>query len=101
MLNGRYLLFTPESRYISKERPTLPTTKSSDNKSLPIVVLQLEDRDLLKFITGGLSGIKGYTEGKIKIVGDMEAARSLERMFVKAGGVEKSMKLVKTIKAKL
>jgi hypothetical protein len=97
----RYLLFTPEVRYISQQRPTniIPSGNSKNGKNapgaLPIVVLQLEDKDLLNFITGGLTGIKGYTEGKIKIVGDFEAARTLERMFVKAGGVEKSLSVVK------
>ncbi len=98
------MLFTPDVRYISQARPinVLPAANSSkkggksDAASLPIVVLQLEDKDLLNFITGGLSGIKGYTEGKIKIVGDFEAARNLERMFVKAGGVEKSMNVIKS-----
>ncbi|KAI8900281.1 hypothetical protein BC833DRAFT_582534 [Globomyces pollinis-pini] len=80
---------------ISQERPQM--TKST--KGAPVAIIQLEDRDLLKFITGGLPGLKALNEGRIKIVGDLTFASELESVFNNAGGVEKVKEYLK--KAKL
>lgn len=74
-----YLLFG-DDMYIGQ---TLPST------SLKPVIIQLEDKYLLKFITGGLHGVQALAKGYIKIAGDAQMASELEAVFVKAGGVEK------------
>ncbi|KAJ3203575.1 hypothetical protein HDU67_010106 [Dinochytrium kinnereticum] len=99
-----YLLFqgrgTPA--VISQTRPNLPSppvkgkTASADAKSqIPVVVVEIEDHDILNFVTGGLSAVKAFVSGRIKIVGDMQTAFQLEEVFVKAGGVEKTLRFIK------
>lgn len=43
-----------------------------------------------------MNGIKAYTTKKLKIEGDLRLARSIERVFVRAGGVEKVMRFIRT-----
>ncbi|GAA5798874.1 hypothetical protein HPULCUR_004281 [Helicostylum pulchrum] len=50
------------------------------------VKIQIEDSDLLNFITGGLTGVKAYMVGRIKVRGDLVLAQRLEEVFEKAGG---------------
>ena len=60
-----------------------------------IVVIEIEDRDLLKFLTGGLSGLQALASKKVYIHGDLELAKSLEDIVVKAGGVDKVFSFIK------
>ncbi|KAK9239592.1 hypothetical protein V1525DRAFT_430751 [Lipomyces kononenkoae] len=69
--------------------------------NLPIVVIELEDRDLIKYITGSLTGLKGVTSGKIKIAGDVDLALKLEDAFVNAGGVEQTLEFLRRRQSKL
>lgn len=62
---------------------------------LPKVLFEIDDKDLLKMITGGLNGIKAYTTKRLRIKGDLQLASDLEKLFVKAGGVEKVMNYVR------
>ncbi len=64
--------------------------------NLPTVELELDDRDLLNLISGGLTGIHAYTSGKLKVKGDLSLAQQLEQVFQKAGGVEKVMFFLKS-----
>ncbi|KAL2913081.1 hypothetical protein HK105_207426 [Polyrhizophydium stewartii] len=73
---------------ISQTRPSLP--KAVDDKPIPVVVIEIEDQDLYKFITGGLHGLKAISENRIKIAGDLVLAQQLEEVFIKTGGVEKT-----------
>ena len=68
---------------------------ASSVEGLPTVEVAIEDKDLLKMITGGMNGIKAYTTKKVAIKGDMVLARQVEQLFVKAGGVQKVMKYMK------
>ncbi|KAG1183824.1 hypothetical protein G6F36_008163 [Rhizopus arrhizus] len=52
------------------------------------VKIQVEDHDLLNFITGGMTGVKAYVAGRIKVRGDLVLAQRLEEVFEKAGGRE-------------
>jgi hypothetical protein len=51
------------------------------NEKIPIVLIEIEDLDLLKFVTGGISGVALITKKKVKIVGDLELAQELETIF--------------------
>ncbi|PHZ07352.1 uncharacterized protein RHIMIDRAFT_209408 [Rhizopus microsporus ATCC 52813] len=52
------------------------------------IKIQVEDHDLLNFITGGMTGVKAYMAGRIKVRGDLVLAQKLEEVFEKAGGRE-------------
>ncbi|KAJ3410857.1 hypothetical protein HDV05_003146 [Chytridiales sp. JEL 0842] len=75
---------------ISTQRPMLPS-----RHSLPVVVTEVEDNDILNFITGGQNGLQAYVSGKVRILGDLQLALQLQEVFVKTGGVEKVMKFLK------
>ncbi|KAJ3327027.1 hypothetical protein HDU76_012421 [Blyttiomyces sp. JEL0837] len=74
---------------ISTARPMIPSS------SVPVVVVEIDDNDILNFITGGLSGVKAYVSGRVKVVGDLQVALQLEEVFNKTGGVEKAMRFLK------
>ena len=82
-------------------RPEIP--KKVDGKTIPVVLIELDDQDIFKFITGGMHGLKAFAQGKIKIAGDLLLATELEEVFIKTGGVEKTKqfmaKAVQTIAA--
>ena len=86
---------------ITTHRPTIPqklplaTDNNAGEKFFKVVKVEIEDRDMLKLITGGMNGIKAYTQKKLKISGDLELARKLEQVFVKAGGVKRVMAFIR------
>ncbi|CAO3699740.1 unnamed protein product [Rhizopus microsporus] len=59
------------------------------------IKIQVEDHDLLNFITGGLTGVKAYMAGRIKVRGDLVLAQKLEEVFEKAGGRERAIEFMK------
>ncbi|CAO3615306.1 unnamed protein product [Mucor hiemalis] len=61
------------------------------------VKIQIEDNDLLNFITGGLTGVKAYMVGRIKVRGDLILAQSLETVFEKANGREVRKRILYTM----
>lgn len=92
------------SRYILFQGKDSPATVSQSKpaslkKGVPIVLIEIEDSDILNFITGGLTGLQALSKKKIRVLGDLELAQELESLFSKAGGVEKAMAFLK--KAKL
>ncbi|BFZ64171.1 hypothetical protein YB2330_005310 [Saitoella coloradoensis] len=92
-----YMLFTgvPTKPTITSTRPELPLTSA---KPLPIVLLQLKDEDLVRFCAGGLSGMQGIVSGRIKVGGDIDLALGLERLFVQAGGPERTLEILRSRK---
>lgn len=68
---------------------------------MPVVLIEIDDLDLYKFITGGLHGMKAYTKGRLKIAGDLMLATQLEEVFVKTGGVEKTQQFLKKASKRL
>ncbi|GAA5807483.1 hypothetical protein MFLAVUS_000844 [Mucor flavus] len=60
------------------------------------VKIQVDDADLLNFITGGMTGVKAYMTGKIKVKGDLLLAQRLEEIFEKLGGRERAIDFIKT-----
>lgn len=56
---------------------------------MPVCIIEIEDKDILKFLTGGLHGFKALREQRIKIAGDILLAAQMEELFTKTGGVEK------------
>ncbi|KAK4520270.1 isocitrate dehydrogenase (NAD(+)) idh1 [Mucor velutinosus] len=59
------------------------------------VKIQVEDHDLLNFITGGLTGVKAYMAGRIKVRGDLVLAQRLEEVFERAGGRDRALEFLK------
>ncbi|KAF1804058.1 hypothetical protein V8B55DRAFT_1510834 [Mucor lusitanicus] len=59
------------------------------------VKIQVEDHDLLNFITGGLTGVKAYMVGRIKVRGDLVLAQRLEEVFERAGGRDRALEFIK------
>ncbi|KAI8070609.1 uncharacterized protein B0P05DRAFT_550369 [Gilbertella persicaria] len=72
------------------------TVRSSlKGKKIKMVEIQVEDHDLLNFITGGLTGVKAYMVGRIKVQGDLVLAQKLEEVFEKAGGRDRALEFMK------
>ncbi|RKO84570.1 hypothetical protein BDK51DRAFT_19876, partial [Blyttiomyces helicus] len=91
----RYLLFQGRLAppVISRTRPALPRRADTipSTAPLPVVVMEIEDTDILKFISGGLTGLKAFTTNRVRIHGDLILAQQLEEVFIRTGGVEKAM----------
>jgi hypothetical protein len=73
---------------------------------LDLVSAEIEDRDLLKLVTGGLTGLAAINTKKLLIEGDLVLAKTVEDIFVKkAGGVQRAREFISSkypsIKAKL
>ncbi|KAI7885403.1 hypothetical protein K492DRAFT_123924 [Lichtheimia hyalospora FSU 10163] len=119
-------LLLPELERQLKEEPHLiPAVKGKD--TMPVITndqekakdaaktkvrtvkIQVEDTDLVNFITGGMTGVKAYMTGKIKVRGDLILAQKLEDIFEKAGGRDRAIAFIKeneqlralTVKSKL
>ncbi|KAF8953814.1 hypothetical protein BGZ52_001151, partial [Haplosporangium bisporale] len=75
---------------VSQKRPEIPKVKQ-DEQPIPVAIFQIEDSDLLNFMSGGLTGPRGIVSGKIKIAGAIELAEQLEEIFRKAKGAEKTL----------
>ncbi|KAJ3149256.1 hypothetical protein HDU89_003974 [Geranomyces variabilis] len=86
-----YLLFKGlnQTPTISQARPSLPAP--TKDQPLPVVLIEIEDADILNFITGGLPPLKAYASQRVRIVGDLLLAQQLEDVFAKAGGPEKAL----------
>ncbi|KAF9108019.1 hypothetical protein BGX27_008510 [Mortierella sp. AM989] len=87
-----YLLFQGFNApaVVSQKRPEIPKAKR-DEQPIPVAIIQIEDSDLLNFMSGGLTGSRGIVSGKIKIAGAMELAEELEQVFRKAKGTDKTL----------
>ncbi|KAG0274167.1 hypothetical protein BGZ95_010049 [Linnemannia exigua] len=87
-----YLLFQgfDAPAVVSQKRPDVPKAKR-DEDPIPVAILQIEDSDLLNFMSGGLTGSRGIVSGRIKIAGAIELAEQLEQIFLKAKGQEKTL----------
>ncbi|CAO3623091.1 unnamed protein product [Cunninghamella blakesleeana] len=70
-------------------------------RKIKTVKIRVEDSDLLNFVTGGLTGIKAYTNRRIKVRGDLALAQSLESLFEKAGGRERALDYIQKNKESL
>jgi hypothetical protein len=79
---------------ISLEKPQFTPGRKYN---MPVAIVEIEDKDILKFITGGLHGLQALNENRIKIAGDVALAMSLEEgehlrlttVFIKTGGIDK------------
>ncbi|KAI7857569.1 hypothetical protein BDC45DRAFT_435334 [Circinella umbellata] len=69
--------------------------RSSAKTKVRVVKIQVEDSDLVNFITGGMTGVKAYMTGKIKVRGDLMLAQRLEEVFEKAGGRKRALDFIK------
>ncbi|KAG0369239.1 MAG: hypothetical protein J3R72DRAFT_452845 [Linnemannia gamsii] len=87
-----YLLFQgfDAPAVVSQKKPEIPKAKK-DEQVIPVAIIQVEDSDLMNFMSGGLTGSRGIVSGKIKIAGAMELAEQLEEIFRKAKGAEKTL----------
>ncbi|KAJ3325706.1 hypothetical protein HDV06_003507 [Boothiomyces sp. JEL0866] len=93
-----YLVFRGRDKppTISQDAPAFPKAKTT---KIPVTIVEIEDRDIFKFITGGLPGLKALSENRIKIAGDIGFAMQLEEIFNKTGGVEKTKEFIRKAKA--
>ncbi|KAL0078783.1 hypothetical protein J3Q64DRAFT_1733422 [Phycomyces blakesleeanus] len=89
-----YLLFQG-----NEVEPVITSDEANARKSVKgkvrTVKIQIEDHNLLNFITGGMSGVKAYMSGKIKVRGDLILAQRLEEVFEKAGGRDRALEFIK------
>ncbi|KAI8886273.1 hypothetical protein K501DRAFT_244540 [Backusella circina FSU 941] len=69
--------------------------RAAAKTKVKVVKIQIEDSDLLNFITGGLTGVKAYMVGRIKVRGDLLLAQKLEEVFEKAGGRDRALEFIK------
>ena len=75
--------------------PKITTTKPENIDGLKVGIVRLEDRTVMKFISGGLTGVNALANGKIKVAGDLEFINELGNVFYAAGGVEKTTAYLK------
>ncbi|KAI9312475.1 hypothetical protein BX666DRAFT_1866161 [Dichotomocladium elegans] len=80
---------------------TMPVITESEEKAkkeaktkVRVVKIRIEDSDLVNFITGGMTGVKAYMTGRIKVRGDLVLAQQLEQVFEKAGGRERAIAFI-------
>ena len=95
IINGRYLLFK------AKHAPLISQQKPNVDPKTTVGIIEIEDGDIYKFITGGTSGVQALAQGKIKVGGDLEFAHQLQTIFINAGGLNKTKEYLKRAKAKL
>jgi putative sterol carrier protein len=89
MCRKTFILFLILS-LISKNKPDSQITEDLRKTSI-----EAEDKDMLKLITGGMSGIKAFTSKKIKIKGDLLLTQQAQELFVEAGGVKKVLGFIR------
>ncbi|KAI7905214.1 uncharacterized protein BX663DRAFT_502131 [Cokeromyces recurvatus] len=70
-------------------------TRAGIKSKLKTVKIQIDDADLLNFIIGGMTGVRAYMTGKIKVKGDLLLAQRLEEVFEKLDGRERAIEFVK------
>ncbi|CAM0135605.1 hypothetical protein VKS41_005256 [Umbelopsis sp. WA50703] len=59
------------------------------------VSITVDDADLVNFVTGGMTGVRAYMSGKLKVRGDLMLAQKLEDVFNKTGGQERALDFLK------
>ncbi|KAJ3363937.1 hypothetical protein GGF32_003035 [Allomyces javanicus] len=69
----------------------MPSVGHERKEKLPVVMIEIDQRDLFNFFSGGLNSYKAITTGRVRVAGDLTVAMALEDVFRKAGGVEKTM----------
>ncbi|KAL1932607.1 hypothetical protein VTP01DRAFT_8285 [Rhizomucor pusillus] len=69
--------------------------RNSAKGKVRTVKIQVDDSDLINLVTGGMTGIKAYMSGKIKVRGDLMLAQRLEEVFDKANGRERAMEFIR------
>ncbi|SAM08605.1 hypothetical protein [Absidia glauca] len=83
--------------------------KAAVKSKIRTVRIQVEDADALNLVTGGVTGIKAFMTGKVKVKGDLLLAQRLEEAVEKMGARELAIAFIKenqamvnsAIKAKL
>lgn len=69
-----------------------PNLKSSSTfrknkvRKLPACVIYISDKDLLAWVSGGLSTRRGIVGGRIQVLGEVELAFEIEKLWQAAGG---------------
>lgn len=100
-----FLLFqgTFDKPYIGETRPVIPAYFKRNNeskrikKSYPLTAIEVEDDDLLKLVTGGVSGFNAFSKGRVRIAGDLLLAEELEQIFRRSQGHEKALNYIRKI----
>ncbi|GAB5586976.1 hypothetical protein Unana1_01876 [Umbelopsis nana] len=77
---------------------TMDTDKAKEKAKaakVRTVAITVEDSDLVNFVTGGMTGVRAYMSGKLKVRGDLMLAQRLEEVFNKTGGQERALEFLK------
>ncbi|KAJ1952161.1 hypothetical protein IWQ62_006288 [Dispira parvispora] len=91
-----YILFHQDGQatpIVSRSRPTWPILPKGEE--LPTVMLQVEDKDLVNMATGGRSCLAVYMDGRLHVSGDLYLAIRFAKVLVDAGGVDKTLQLLR------
>ncbi|ORY86988.1 hypothetical protein BCR37DRAFT_376331 [Protomyces lactucae-debilis] len=93
LLNGQKQapVFSTEPPIAAIKQRT-PNLKSSSTfrkhkvRKLPACVIYISDKDLLAWVSGGLSTRRGIVGGRIQVLGEVELAFEVEKLWQAAGG---------------
>ncbi|KAI8088711.1 uncharacterized protein BX664DRAFT_296019 [Halteromyces radiatus] len=69
--------------------------KAAVKGKVKTVRIQVEDSDALNLVTGGVTGIKAFMTGKVKVKGDLLLAQRLEEAVEKMGARELAIAFIK------
>ena len=80
----------------SKRTPHLSQEPIKNSKGVPLVVIHITDNDLLAWVAGKMSTMRGIVGGRIKTVGDVNLAFEIEDVFRGADGIKKTRDYLKS-----
>ncbi|CDH54307.1 hypothetical protein RO3G_13053 [Lichtheimia corymbifera JMRC:FSU:9682] len=65
--------------------------KNTMKRKVKVVKVEVEDKNMVNLLTGGMTGVKAYMTGRIKVRGDLLLAQQLEQVFEKANGRKRAL----------
>ncbi|BFZ58515.1 hypothetical protein PYCC9005_005578 [Savitreella phatthalungensis] len=80
--------------------PHLSQDPVKNTKGVPLVVIHITDKDLLAWVAGKVSTMRGIVGGRIKTIGDVNLAFEIEDVFREAGGIRKTREYLNTRREK-
>lgn len=73
-----------------RRTPHLSQDPIKNSKGVPLVVIHITDNDLLAWVAGKMSTMRGIVGGRIKTVGDVNLAFEIEDVWRGADGTKKT-----------
>ncbi|KAI9307088.1 hypothetical protein BJ944DRAFT_151114, partial [Cunninghamella echinulata] len=62
--------------------------RDATKSKVKVVRIEIEDSNVVSLITGGVTGVKAFMSGKIKVKGDLLLAQRLEAIIEQLGARE-------------